>query len=87
MFICDFVLKDKFLGIVVHRFSCVFEFTVVDLLDVKEFLALCDVLARSFESCYFDSHMCKLLLLCSCKGFGNETQNCRRPTNMKDFRV
>ena len=71
MFIFDFGAKDKFLGIVVQHFSCVFEFTAVEPLAVNEFTDFCDELAGPFESHTFDSYMCEIRLLCACEGFRN----------------
>ena len=73
MFICDFGVDDKFLGIALHCFSCMFEFTVVYPLAVNEFPDLCDELAGSFESRSFASYMCEIFVLCTYEGFTNET--------------
>ena len=50
MFICDFYVKDQFLGVIIQRFSCVLEFTAVDTLSVNEFIYLWDEFACPFES-------------------------------------
>ena len=50
MLICDFVVKDQFLGVITQIFFCVVDFTDVDPLAVNGFPDLCDELADPFES-------------------------------------
>ena len=50
MLICDFGVKDRFVGVIIQRFSLLLEFTVVETLAVNEFLDSCDELVGPFES-------------------------------------
>ena len=75
MFICDFGVEDKFLGIIAQRFSRVFEFTAMDPLAITKFPDLFDELACPFDPSSFDSYMCEIHFLRMCKKFINETQN------------
>ena len=70
--ICDFGVKDYFLGNFIQKFSYVFEFTESTPLAIDEFLDLCDELAGPFES-RFSSHVSDICLLYKFKGFGDET--------------
>ena len=65
-------LVEIFLGIFVHHFPCVFEFTLIETLTVNEFPDFYDDLAGPSESCYFDSYMCEISLLCMYKGLRNK---------------
>ena len=51
-FTCDFGVNDQFLGVIIHCFYCVIEFTAVEPFSINEFTDLCDELAGSFESCF-----------------------------------
>ena len=73
VFIFDLGVEDQFPGVIIQRFSCVVEFTVVYPLAVNEFPDLCDELAGSFESRSFASYMCEIFVLCTYEGFRNET--------------
>ena len=50
LFICDFGVRDQFLGVFVHHFYRVLEFTVVDPFFIDEFPDFCDELAGPFLS-------------------------------------
>ena len=50
VFVCDFGVEDQFLGVIGQRFSCVLDFTVVELLTIDESSDLCDELTGSFQS-------------------------------------
>ena len=50
MFIYYFGVEDQFLVFITQCFSCMIEFTAVELLSVNEFPDLCDELAGPFES-------------------------------------
>ena len=69
MFICDFGVEDKLLGIIVQMSSFVFEFTAVEPLAVNEFPDLCDELDGPFEYRPFASHMREICLLYTYLGF------------------
>ena len=73
MVIYDIGIEDKFLGISVHNFSCVFEFTAVETLAVNEFIDLSDELAGPFKYRSFSSYMCGIRLLSTRGGFGNKS--------------
>ena len=42
MFICDLGVKDKFIGVIIQRLSCVLEFTMVEPLSIDKFQYFCD---------------------------------------------
>ena len=44
----DFGFKYQFLGVIIHRLSCVLEFAKVEPLAVDEFPYFCDELAGPF---------------------------------------
>ena len=73
MFVCDFGVNNRLLGVIVECFSPVLEFTTVYPLSVYEFPDLCDKLAGPFDSCFCASDVSEIRLLCVCKGCRNET--------------
>ena len=87
VFICDFGIEDQFLGVLIQRFSLVLQFTEVNPLALNYFTDLCDELAGSLEACFIDSYVSEISLLCTCKGFRNETYNYRCTSIVKNFRV
>ena len=87
VFICDFGIEDQFLGVIIQRFSLVLQFTAVNPLALNEFTDLCDELAVPLESCFIDSYVSEISVLCTCNGFRNETYNYRCTSFVKNFRV
>ena len=73
VFICNFRVKDQFLGVIMQHFSCVLEFTAVNPLAINEFPDFCDKSVGPFESPFFASCVSEIRLLCTYEGFRNET--------------
>ena len=73
MFVCDFVIKYQFLGLIVQRFSHVLDFTTATLFSVDEFPDLCNELNGTFRSHFFALGVSEIRLLCTCEGCSNDT--------------
>ena len=66
VFVCDFGVKDQFIGVIAQRLSRVIEFTEVEPLSVDEFPDLRDELDGPFGSHFFASDVSEICLLFTC---------------------